>query len=178
MVGGERHITTERQFGDMPQRTQTRDTDDDFADLLGDDSESAETSGAAAGSSESYRGRFKRRAAAFFAPRYFLLATVVLTVAMFVGSMFAPIGSTLGGLVAVFAASFLLGGLTSDSRILETAVGGAVASGLAFLVNSLVIAISVGGLNVAAVGAGAGFVVAALGAYFGGDLRDGITQDV
>ncbi|WP_227374681.1 hypothetical protein [Haladaptatus halobius] len=155
----------------MTQRTRTRETSDDLSDVLGD-SEKVQQ----AGGGESYRSRAKKRAVEFFSPRYFLLATVVLTIAMFVGGT-VPFVDKFGGLVALFAASFVLGVVTGDSRILETATGGAVAAGLAFLLGNLAL-LAVDGTLFAAVGLGAGFLVAGLSAYFGGDLRDGLTRDL
>ncbi|WP_227353442.1 hypothetical protein [Haladaptatus salinisoli] len=155
----------------MTQRTRTRETSDDLSDVLGD-SETVEQ----AGGGESYRSRAKKRAVAFFSPRYFLLAAVVLTVAMFVGRTVLFVDG-LTGLLALFAASFVLGAATGDSRILETATGGAVAAGISLLLGSLTL-LAVGGTLVAAVGLGAAFLVAGLGAYFGGDLRDGLTRDL
>ncbi|MFB9805812.1 hypothetical protein ACFFQF_10945 [Haladaptatus pallidirubidus] len=115
----------------MTQRTRTRETEDDLSDILGD-SESGEQ----AGQGESFRSRTKRKAVNFFSPRYFLLATVALTISMFVGG-FIPFVETIGGLVGLFAAAFVLGGLTSESRTLETATGGLVAAGLTLLLGNL-----------------------------------------
>ncbi|WP_435155360.1 hypothetical protein [Haladaptatus sp. DFWS20] len=154
----------------MTQRTRTRETSDDLSDILGDESEEQ------AGESEGFRSRTKRRAVNFFSPRYFLLATVVLTISMFVGG-FVPLVGTLGGLVGLFVAAFVLGGLTSKPRTLETATGGLVAAGLTLLLGNLTL-LAVGGRTVAVAGLGAGFLVAGLGAYFGGDLRDGLTRDL
>ncbi|WP_458209692.1 hypothetical protein [Haladaptatus sp. NG-SE-30] len=155
----------------MTQRTQTREASDDIADVLGD-TESAEQSNGSGG----FRSRAKRRAVGIFSPRFFLLSVVILTIATFFGGVVPFVGS-LGGLVALFAASFVLGALTSDSRILETATGGAVASGLTLLLGNLAL-LAIGGKTAAVVGLGAGFLVAGLGAYLGGDLRDGLTRDL
>ncbi|WP_266078765.1 hypothetical protein [Haladaptatus caseinilyticus] len=154
----------------MTQRTRTRETSDDLSDILGDES------GEQGGGSESFRSRTKQRAVNFFSPRYFLLAVVALTVSTFVGG-FVPFVGTLGGLVGMFVAAFALGGLTSESRTLETATGGLVAAGLTLLLGNLTL-LAAGGTTVAAVGLGAGFLVAGLGAYFGSDLRDGLTRDL
>ena len=157
----------------MPQRSRTRESDD-VADLL-DDVEPEESS-----SSESdagFRSRAKRRAVDVFSPRFFLLAAVVSTVAMLLGGAFVPLGGSLAGLVSVFLASFVLGAVTNDSRVLETAAGGALGAGVAFLVQNLVL-VALGGVPWAVVGAGAGFLAGALGAYFGGDLRDGLTREI
>ncbi len=155
----------------MTQRTRTRETSDDLSDVLGDTESGEQT-----GTSEGFRSRAKRRAGNFFSPRYFLLATVLLTVGTFVGG-FVPFIQTIGGLVGMFVAAFVLGGLTSESRILETAVGGAIAAGLTLVLGNLTL-IAAGGTTVAAVGLGAGFLVGVLGAYFGNDLRDGLTRDL
>lgn len=156
----------------MTQRTRTREADDDISDLLSDiDGDSEQRTGG-----ESRRSRAKKRVGNLFSVRYFGLAAVVLTVAMFVGGVVPLIGS-FTGLVAMFAASFLLGALTSDSKIAETALAGAVAGGLTFALKHLV-ALTVGGFTVAAIGIVSGLLVAALGAYFGGDLRDGLTRDI
>lgn len=112
----------------------------------------------------------------FFSPRYFLLAAVVLTVGTFVGG-FVPFVQTLGGLLGLFVAAFALGGLTSESKTLETATGGLVAAGLTLLLGNLTL-LAAGGTTVAAIGLGAGFLLAGLGAHFGSDLRDGLTRDL
>jgi hypothetical protein len=157
----------------MTQRTRTREADDDISDLLGDIDGDGEQR---TGGSESRRSRAKKRVGNLFSVRYFGLATVVLTVAMFFGGVIPFIGG-LAGLVAIFAVSFLLGALTSDSKIVETALAGAVAGGLTFALKHIV-ALTVGGFPVAAIGIVSGLLVAALGAYFGGDLRDGLTRDL
>ncbi|WP_049969599.1 hypothetical protein [Haladaptatus cibarius] len=156
----------------MTQRTRTREADDDLSEILGD----AE-SGEQAGQGESFRSRTKRRAVNFFSPRYFLLAAVVLTIAMFVGGFVVPFVENIGGLLGLFVAAFALGGLTSESKTLETATGGLVAAGLTLLLGNLTL-LAAGGTTVAAIGLGAGFLVAGLGAHFGDDLRDGLTRDL
>lgn len=158
----------------MTQRTRTRETNDDISELLNDiegDGAEQET-----GSGESRRSRAKKRVGNLFSVRYFALATVLLTVSMFIGGVI-PIVSTLAGVGAMFAVSFVLGALTSDSKIAETALGGAVAGGLVFLLKNIV-AVSIGGLPVAAIGLVSGLLVAGLGAYLGGDLRDGLTREL
>ncbi|WP_327051108.1 hypothetical protein [Halomicrococcus gelatinilyticus] len=156
----------------MPQRSRTRESDD-VADLL-DDVEPEESSSE---SDDGFRARAKQRAVGVFSPRFFLVAAAVSTVAMLFGGAFVPLGGSLAGLVSVFLASFVLGAVTSDSRILETAAGGALGAGLAFLLQNLML-IAIGGVPWAVVGAGAGFLVGALGAYFGNDLRDGLTREI
>ncbi|WP_458187470.1 hypothetical protein [Haladaptatus sp. NG-WS-4] len=155
----------------MTQRTQTREASDDVSDVFGD-----AKSGEQSAQRDGVRGRAKRRALGIFSPRYFLLATVLLTVAMFLGGV-VPFVSKLTSIVALFVASFALGALTSGSRILETATGGMVAAGLTLLLGNLTL-LAIGGTTAAAVGLGTGFLVAGLGAYFGGDLRDGLTREL
>jgi len=157
----------------MTQRTRTREADDDISDLLSDidgDGEQRTEDG------ESRRSRAKKRVGNLFSVRYFGLATVVLTVAMFFGGVIPFIGS-LAGLVAMFAVSFVLGALTSDSKIPETALAGAVAGGLTFALKHIV-ALTIGGFPIAAIGIVSGLLVAGLGAYFGDDLRDGLTREI
>ncbi|WP_433625365.1 hypothetical protein [Halomicrococcus sp. NG-SE-24] len=158
----------------MPQRSRTRETDD-VEELLGDGESTERSAGESSG--RGFRARAKQRAVDVFSPRYFLVAAVVSSVAIFFGGTLVPLVGDVTGFVAVFLASFLLGAVTSDSRILETAAGGAVAGGLGFLLQNLAWMV-VGGLPIAAVGVGAGLLAGGLGAYFGGDLRDGLTRDI
>ncbi|MCO8242903.1 MULTISPECIES: hypothetical protein [unclassified Haladaptatus] len=157
----------------MTQRTRTRETDTDVSDLL-NDIDGGE--GTEATSSESYTTRAKKRAGNLFSVRYFGLATLLLGVAMFFGGVIPILGSV-AGLVAVFAVSFVLGAVTSDSKIVETAVAGGIAGGVVFALKNIV-ALSVAGFPIFAIGLVAGLVAGGLGAYFGGDLRDGLTKDL
>lgn len=164
----------------MPQRSdqQSRDTvADDFSDILDDESESQPEPD----SSSSFGQRAKHRAGSLFSPRIFLYAVLLLGAGMFAGNAFIPLPfvDSLAGLVGVFAGAFVLGGVVERSTILESAVAGAVAAGLTILLTNLTLSIAGGlGLPLTVIGAGTGLLAGALGAYFGGDLRDGLTGEL
>jgi len=177
----------------MPQRSDQQSSDsvaDEYADLLDDDStatedESADSDAAQPESGQSTSSsvgqRLQSRATSLFSPRAFLYALVLLSGGMFAGNAFVPIPfvDSLAGLVGLFVGAFALGLAVERSTRLESAVAGALAAGLTVVATNLTLSV-VGGFGVpmAAIGAGAGLVVGALGAHFGGDLRDGLTEDV
>jgi len=84
----------------------------------------------------------------------------------------------LGGLLGVFAGTFLLGLRGGPRAYLEVAVAGALAAGVATMLTQLLVAVAVGPVPVAAVGAGAGLLAAVGGHYFGRDLRAGLTREL
>lgn len=166
----------------MPQRSDQRTSDsvaDDFTDVLGDDS--TETESEPQSSSPSFVQRLQHRVGSIFSPRVFLYAVVLLGSGMLAGNALVPlpVADSLAGLVGVFAGAFALGLAVERSTVLESAAAGAVAAGLTTLLGHLALT-AFGGLGVplAAFGAGTGLLAGALGAYFGGDLRKGLTADV
>ncbi|WP_135828902.1 hypothetical protein [Halorussus halobius] len=174
----------------MPQRSDQHSSDSvagEYADLLDDEPTDASADSDAArpestpSDSSSVGQRLGSRATSLFSPRAFLYALVLLGGGTVAGNAFVPIPfvDSLAGLVGAFVGAFVLGLAVERSTVLESAVAGAAALGVGVLLTNLTLSV-VGGLGVpmAAVGAGAGLVVGALGAHFGGDLRDGLTQDV
>jgi small-conductance mechanosensitive channel len=167
----------------MPQRSDQRTSDsvaDEFTDILDDDSAESDVQSAAS-SSPSVTQRLRHRAGSIFSPRVFLYAVLLLGAGMFAGNAFVPLPmlDSLAGLVGVFAGAFVLGLAVERSTILESAAAGAVAAGLATILTSLTLTAFSGlGVPLAAFGAGTGLLAGALGAYFGGDLREGLTADI
>jgi len=159
----------------MPQRSDQRTREsvaDDLTASLDDDAESQQSSA---------RHRLKRRANSIFSPRTFLYAVLLVGAGLFAGSAFVPLPvvDSLTGLVGAFAGAFALGLAVERGTVLESAAAGALAAGLATVFSHLALtAFGGAGVPLAAVGAGAGAIAGALGAHFGGDLRDGLTRDV
>jgi hypothetical protein len=163
----------------MPQRSDQRTRDsvaDDLSETLRDDSGERE-----AQPSSSFLQRAKHRAGRIFSPRIFLVALALLGGGMVAGNAFVPLPfvDNLAGLLGAFAGSFVLGLAVERGTVLESAAAGAVAAGLtALLGNVALTAFGDAGLPLAVFGAGTGLLAGALGAYFGGDLRDGLTADI
>jgi len=163
----------------MPQRSDQRTRDsfaDDLTETLQDDSTAEESR-----SSSSVARRLQHRVGSIFSLRTFLYAFVLLGGGMFAGNAFIPLPffDNLAGLLGVFAGAFLLGLVVERSTVLESAAAGAAAAGLATLLTHLTLTVASGfGVPLAAFGAGTGLLAGALGAYFGGDLRNGLTADI
>ncbi|UPW01174.1 hypothetical protein M0R88_03495 [Halorussus gelatinilyticus] len=163
----------------MPQRSDQRTRDsfaDDLTETLQDDAETAEQE-----THSSFVQRAKHRAGSIFSPKIFLVALGLLGVGMFAGNAFIPLPvlDNLAGLLGVFAGAFALGLAVERSTVLESAAAGAVAAGLTALLGNLALtAFGDAGVPLAVFGAGTGLLAGALGAYFGGDLRNGLTADV
>ncbi|WP_134670144.1 hypothetical protein [Halorussus marinus] len=158
----------------MPQRSDQR-TRDAVADDLNaplDDAESPQPS---------TRQRLKRRAGGVFSPRTFVYAVLLVGAGLFAGNAFIPLPfvDSLAGLVGAFAGAFALGLAVERGTVLESAAAGALAAGLATVLSHLALtAFGGAGVPLVAVGAGAGAIAGGLGAHFGGDLREGLTQDI
>ena len=163
----------------MPQRSDQRTRDsfaDDLTESLQDDAETTEQE-----TDSSFVQRAKHRAGSIFSPKLFLVALALLGGGMVAGNAFVPLPfvDNLAGLVGVFAGAFLLGLAVERSALLESAAAGAVAAGLTALLGNLALtAFGDAGVPLAVFGAGTGLLAGALGAYFGGDLRNGLTADI
>ncbi|GAB7013813.1 hypothetical protein [Halolamina salina] len=131
----------------------------------------------------------RRRVGRVFSIRGFLLALAVVVAGVAVGGAiggFVPFLGTIGRIVGVFAATFLLGAVRSHRQYLEVAVAGAaVAAVLAVtqVFSGVFLPIGVDwlqqyGLALGAIGAGSGAIGSVLGYYFGRDLRDGLTKSI
>ncbi|WP_132057911.1 hypothetical protein [Halorussus amylolyticus] len=172
----------------MTQRSDQHSGDsvaDEYADLLDDDIATSdadtESSSSRSAESSSFAGRLQNRATSIFSPKVFLYAVLLLGAGMFAGNAFVPLPflDSLAGLVGVFVSAFVLGLAVKRSTLLESAAAGAVAAGLMTVLGHLALSAFGGaGVPLAVVGAGSGLVAGALGAHFGGDLRDGLTQDI
>lgn len=162
----------------MPQRSDQR-TSDSFADDLAATSEDDDSTGSRF--SLSLSKRLQRRITRVFSPRLFLYALLVLGAGMVAGNTVIPLPflDSLAGLVGVFVGAFVLGLAVERSAVLESAVAGAVAAGLtAVLGHFALTAFGNAGTQLAMFGAGTGLLAGALGAYLGGDLRNGLTADI
>lgn len=127
------------------------------------------------GESASRVNRVRERAGTLFSPRRFLLALVLVTVGIFVGGATLPVA---GGVLGAFVGAFLLGVASEHRPMAEAGTAGAAVLGLSAAFDYLVWMVVGSGLPIAVLGAGLGLVVGALGAYFGSDLREGLTRDL
>lgn len=152
---------------------------------------SEETSGRSADDSDGRFAGIRRRVSRVFSFRAFLVALVAAFVGMLGGGVVAgviplPFVGSIGGLLGLFAAAFLLGAVGSRRRYLEVGVAGGIAAALTFVIGTLtavflpfgVSMLQDWGVAIAGAGAGTGAVVSLLGHYFGRDLREGITQEL
>jgi hypothetical protein len=154
------------------QRERTSDAGSIADGLVGEDAADRESRGGG--------GRFR----GFFSPRAFLLALVLAAGGAFVGGL-VPLIGTIGSIVGLFAAAFVLGLLSSRRRYLEVGLAGAIGSILMIVMTTIgaFLPFAVGflaenGLLVTGVGAGTGVLVSIVGHYFGRDLRAGLTREV
>ncbi|PSQ50858.1 hypothetical protein BRD15_00765 [Halobacteriales archaeon SW_6_65_15] len=158
----------------MPQRSDQRTSDsvaDDFTDVLGDDSAASESQSPTS-SSPSVVQRLQHRAFSIFSPRIFLYALLLLGTGMLVGNFFVPLPI----FDKIVRADESTHAVASRLRDLDR---GAFAAGLtAVLGHFALTAFGDGGTQLAMFGMGTGLLAGALGAYFGGDLRNGLTADV
>lgn len=123
------------------------------------------------------RARAASRAESLFAPRRFLLALALSVVGLIAAGIFVPLPGS--GLLGVFLATFLFGLVVEERRYAEVAAAGGVTVGASFLLDFVVVAFLGGlGASLGLIGAALGGVVGVVGAYFGRDLRQGLTQDV
>lgn len=143
-------------------------------------------------SAENAGGRLtglRRRLTQVFSPRRFLLAVVLVGVGVAAGGFIGgviPLLGTVGRILGVVAATFLLGLVRSRRQYLEVTVAGAVVAVLAVVSSTvsgafLPVGVSVlqdYGIALAGIGAGSGAAAALLGYYFGRDLRAGLTKSL
>lgn len=121
------------------------------------------------------RGRVRERAGSLFSPTRFLVALVLIVIGMVAGGATIPI---MGGVVGAFLGAFALG-IASESRpMAEAGTAGAAVLGLSTMFDYLPWVVLGSGLTIAALGAVFGLFVGMLGAYFGSDLRDGLTREI
>jgi hypothetical protein len=141
----------------------------------------ARTTGRERGGSTGVRSRLGR----LFSLKTFLVAFVVFLVGLFVvGSV--PIVGFLGGFVGLFVVAFGIGLVASRRRYAEVGLAGGLAAGASFVASVLgtrflpigVRLVADYGTEIAAVGVGAGALVALVGYYFGRDLRSGLTREL
>ncbi|WP_049980017.1 hypothetical protein [Halolamina rubra] len=163
------------------QRSRERETETE-AELAADADEEA-------GSSGGRLSGVRRRVGRLFSPRAFLLALGVVVAGVVAGGAIGglvPFMGTVGRVVGVFAATFLLGLGRSRRQYLEVGVAGAaVAAVLAVTQVFSGVFLPIGvewlqqyGLALGAIGAGSGAVASLLGYYFGRDLRAGLTKSI
>lgn len=127
-----------------------------------------------ASSNRSRRG-VRERAGTLFSPTRFLLALVLVFAGMLVGGATLPI---MGGVFGAFLGALLLGVVSEHRPMAEAGTAGAMILGLTTAFDYLVWVVIGSGMTIAALGAVFGFLVCALGAYFGADLRDGLTREI
>lgn len=146
------------------QLTRTRSEPDHEVDLDG-------TTGPDSGS----RSGLRERAGTLFSPRRFLFALVLIAGGVLVGGATIPIA---GGILGAFVGAFLLGAASERRPVTEAGTAGAAVLGVSTAFDYLVWMVVGSGLPIAAIGAAFGLVVGTLGAYFGSDLRDGLTREL
>ena len=165
------------------QLPREHDGESEEVDALADDVD--ETTDDGGGRLSGVRNRVGR----VFSIRGFLLALGVVVAGVVVGGAIGgivPFLGTVGRVVGVFAATFLLGAVRSHRQYLEVGVAGAaVAAVLAITSVFSGVFLPVGvewlpqyGLALGAIGAGSGAAASLLGYYFGRDLRDGLTKSI
>ena len=165
------------------QLPREHDGESEEVDALADDVD--ETTDDGGGRLSGVRNRVGR----VFSIRGFLLALGVVVAGVVVGGAIGgivPFLGTVGRVVGVFAATFLLGAVRSHRQYLEVGVAGAaVAAVLAITSVFSGVFLPVGvewlqqyGLALGAIGAGSGAAASLLGYFFGRDLRDGLTKSI
>lgn len=110
----------------------------------------------------------------WFSPRFFLLSSVLLAVALVGGSAVPVFGRPLG----LFVVAFALGLVSSERRYAEVGLAGVAVGGVGSLLRNAVLTLAGVGLPIVVVSAVVGGIAALAGVYFGRDLRDGLTREV
>ncbi|NHX35428.1 MULTISPECIES: hypothetical protein [Halolamina] len=163
------------------QRSRERNTETEAEIAADADDETASSGGRLSG--------VRRRVGRLFSLRGFLLALATVVVGVVAGGAvggIVPFMGTVGRVVGVVAATFLLGLVRSRRQYLEVGVAGAaVAAVLAVTQVFSGVFLPIGvewlqqyGLALGAIGAGSGAVASLLGYYFGRDLRAGLTKSI
>ncbi len=116
-------------------------------------------------------GRLER----LFSVKRFVAGLLLVAVGSVVAGGVVPVA---GPLVGIFLAAFLFGLASSTRPVTEAGVAGALVAGVTAIVGDLVFAMLGFGLPLAVVTAILGAVAGGFGAYFGSDLRDGLTRDL
>lgn len=140
-------------------------------------------------SSDRRLGGLRGRVGRVFSIRGFLLALGVVGGGVVAGGAIGgivPFLGTVGRIVGIFVATFLLGLVRSHRQYFEVGVAGAGLAALLAMTQVLGgVFLPVGvewlqqyGVALAGIGASSGALVALLGYYFGRDLRDGLTKSV
>ncbi|ADJ14676.1 hypothetical protein [Halalkalicoccus jeotgali] len=119
-------------------------------------------------------GRVRKRAGTLFSPKRFLFALALIVAGTLVGGV-VPVA---GGIIGAFVGAFLVGVASRHRPMIETGVAGAAVVGLSTAFDYLPWLVGGNGRTIAALGLAVGFVVCTLGAYFGADLRDGLTREI
>lgn len=88
-----------------------------------------------------------------------------------------PLGMV-GDALGIGVGAFLYGILAGESRYLETSLAGGIVGGVWAFLGNLVLTLVGPGIPVVLVGALLGLLAAAVGHYFGRDLRNGLTRDL
>jgi len=126
---------------------------------------------------EGFRERTADHAKRVFSPRPFIAALLVTVAGLFAASTFVPIPGS--GLLGVFVGAFLFGLAVDERRYVETALAGGIAAAASTLLDFAVVAFLGGfGVSLAAIAGGLGAAVGVVGAYFGRDLRNGLTREI
>jgi hypothetical protein len=148
---------------------------DDTAGLDVGIEDGTESEDAAGG--RSFRSRIRSQTESVLSPTGLgiALALVVSGLVLIGGAL--PLG-TIGNLIGIFLGAFVYGLGAKTRRYLELTVAGAVAGGGWALLSNLIVTLLGAGVPFLAIGALGGATAAALGHYFGRDLRDGLTREI
>jgi hypothetical protein len=118
-----------------------------------------------------------RGPSSWFSVRKFVLSGVAATLGLMAGFLVPVV--PVSNLVGLFVAAFVVGLASNDRPYLEMGLAGVLASVVFAFVLTLPLTLLGGlGLPLTPIGGVTGGVVALLGAYFGRDLRGGLTSDV
>ncbi|CCI69580.1 uncharacterized protein NP_2491G [Natronomonas pharaonis DSM 2160] len=166
--------TTRDRSGDVSEESLEFGTGDALGDAGG--AETPETTDADR-TDAGLTGRAKSKATSLFSPRSFLIAFALIAVGLFATSTFLPLPGA--GLVGVFAAAFLFGFVVNERRYAEVAAAGGGAVAASTFLDFAVVAVLGGfGISLTILGGLGGAAAGLLGAYFGRDLRDGLTREI
>jgi hypothetical protein len=120
-------------------------------------------------------GRLRSWLGGLFSPRWFGAAAVASGVGVLAaGAVSLPFSGYLG----MFLAGAVVGLASGTRRYLEVATAGALAAGLATLLDAIGLVLVGVGLPLVAVAAVSGALIGAIGHYAGRDLRHGLTREL